>query len=138
MAELVSLMLDSRWMYAFTVVLMIIGLYAMLLKHNLVKKLIGMNIFQGSITLFYVLIAYKKGGSVPIWDEAAVGRAAADYMNPIPHGLMLTAIVVSVATTAVGLGLLIVIHREFHTLDEDELLREMRKREVERRLGRRD
>jgi multicomponent Na+:H+ antiporter subunit C len=63
---------------------------------------------------------------VPIWDAALPD--AADYVNPIPHGLMLTAIVVSVATTGVGLALLIRIHRNFGTLDEDALLDAMRRR----------
>jgi multicomponent Na+:H+ antiporter subunit C len=120
----------GNWAYAFTVVLLIIGLYGMLLKRNLIKKLIGMNIFQGAIILAYVVFAYKKDGSVPVimFDEShhAIEQAS-QYMNPIPHGLMLTAIVVGVATTGVGLALLILIHKNFGTLEEDELMERLRR-----------
>jgi multicomponent Na+:H+ antiporter subunit C len=111
----------ERWPYVCTLVLMLIGLYGMLGKKNLVKKLIGLNIFQTAIILFFIVQAYKAGATVPIWD-AQHGAVAAAYVNPIPHGLMLTAIVVSVAITGVALALLIRIHRNFGTLDEPELL----------------
>ena len=75
-----------------TIVLLIIGLYGMLLKRNFVKKLIGMNIFQAAIILCYIVFAFKEGASVPVWSPDDVGSDAASYMNPIPHGLMLTAI----------------------------------------------
>jgi multicomponent Na+:H+ antiporter subunit C len=113
--------LAPRWPYVCSVVLMLIGLYGMLGKRNLVKKLIGLNIFQTAIILFFIVQAYKTGASVPIWD-AEIGTSADAYVNPIPHGLMLTAIVVSVATTGVALALLIRIQRNFGTLDEPELL----------------
>ena len=114
-------MLIEHWAYALTVVMILIGLYGMLLKSNLVKKLIGMNIFQGAIILFFIVHAYKDDATVPIWD-AALGEHAADYINPIPHGLMLTAIVVSVATTGVALAVLSLIHKRVGPLEEDELL----------------
>ena len=120
----------GQWPYAFTVVLLMIGLYGMLLKRNLIKKLIGMNIFQGAIILAYVVFAYKKDGTVPIimFDEQhrAIEQAS-QYMNPIPHGLMLTAIVVGVATTGVGLALLILIYRSYGTLEESELMKRLRR-----------
>jgi multicomponent Na+:H+ antiporter subunit C len=122
MAEYVRI----HWPYVTTLVLMLVGLYGMALKRNLVKKLIGLNVFQAAIILFFIVHAWVTGGSVPIWDAALPD--AADYVNPIPHGLMLTAIVVSVATTGVGLALLIRIHRNFGTLDEDALLDAMRRR----------
>ena len=112
--------------YLATVVLMLVGLYGMALKQNLMKKLIGLNVFQAAIILFFIVHAWVSGGSVPIWDDRLPD--AADYVNPIPHGLMLTAIVVSVATTGVALALLIRIHRNFGTLDEDDLLATMRRR----------
>ncbi len=115
----------ERWPYLATVALLLIGLWGMIFKQNLVKKLIGMNIFQGAIILFFIVHAYKTGASVPVYD-AAIGTAAELYINPIPHGLMLTAIVVSVATTGVALALLSIIHRRFGTLEEDELLRRLR------------
>ncbi len=112
------------WLY---VIIMMIGLYAMLAKRNLVKKLIGMNIFQTAIILFYVSIGVKKGNvNVPIivgshGHESQIIHAA-DYLNPLPHVLMLTAIVVSIATTGVALAVLIQIYRRYHTLDEDEII----------------
>ncbi len=112
------------WVY---VILMMIGLYAMLAKRNLVKKLIGMNIFQTAIILFYVSIGVKKGPvQVPIilTEHGHVVQAirATDYLNPLPHVLMLTAIVVSIATTGVALAVLILIYRRYQTLNEDEIL----------------
>jgi multicomponent Na+:H+ antiporter subunit C len=118
--------LVPRWPYVCTVLLMLIGLYGMLGKQNLVKKLIGLNVFQTAIILFFIVQAYKTSASVPIWD-ARLGAVAAAYVNPIPHGLMLTAIVVSVAITGVALALLIRIHRNFGTLDEPELLDAMKR-----------
>jgi multicomponent Na+:H+ antiporter subunit C len=124
MSELQALFVD-RWPYVATTILILIGLWGMVFKHNLVKKLIGMNIFQGAIILFFIVHAYKTGASVPVYSPE-VGSQAEQYMNPIPHGLMLTAIVVSVATTGVALTLLTVIHRRFGTLEEDELLHRLR------------
>lgn len=121
-------LLTDRWAYALTVLLLLIGLHGMLVKQNLLKKLIGMNIFQGAIILFFIVYGYKTGGTVPVLD-AAHGNDPARYHNPIPHGLMLTAIVVSVATTGVGLALLIRIFRRFGSIDEAEVLARMRRRE---------
>lgn len=119
-----SLVLD-RWPYVLTVLLLLIGLYGMLVKQNLMKKLIGMNVLQGAIILFFIVYGYKTSGTVPILDPA-FGLDPARYDNPIPHGLMLTAIVVSVATTGVALALLIRIYRRFGTIDEAELLERLR------------
>jgi multicomponent Na+:H+ antiporter subunit C len=114
------------WIY---VVLLMIGLYAMIGKKNLVKKLIGMNIFQSAIILFYISIGVKTGGAtVPILMGDGHGHGhqlidVANYMNPLPHVLMLTAIVVSIATTGVALAILILIYRRYNTLEEDEILK---------------
>ena len=106
--------------------LLLVGLYGMLAKRNLVKKLVGMNIFQTSIILFYIAIASKRNATVPVIDPALGSMDPAHYINPLPHTLMLTAIVVSVATTGVGFALLISIFRRYGTLDEDTLLKRMR------------
>ena len=106
--------------------LLLVGLYGMLAKRNLVKKLIGMNIFQTAIILFYIASASKWNATVPVIDPALGSVDPADYINPLPHTLMLTAIVVSVATTGVGFALLISIYRRYRTLDEDTLLKRMR------------
>ncbi len=117
----------SKYNFWFYVVLMMIGLFAMLAKRNLVKKLIGMNIFQTAIILFYVSIGVKKGSvHVPIiiggHGHGVQLIHAADYLNPLPHVLMLTAIVVSIATTGVALAVMILIYNRYQTLNEDEII----------------
>lgn len=118
----------NYWIY---IVLMMIGLYAMIVKKNLVKKIIGMNILQTAIILFYVSIGTKKGATIPIiahghGNETAHAIRAADYINPLPHVLMLTAIVVAVATLGVALALVIKIHKQYGTLEEDEINEQIR------------
>ena len=112
----------NYWLY---VVLMMIGFYAMIGKRNLVKKLLGMNIFQTAIILFYVSTGVKRGANIPIVDKHAAlshGVDASQVINPLPHVLMLTAIVVSVSVTGVALAILVRIYREYGTLEEDEIL----------------
>ena len=128
MPEILQMIVDkyNYWLY---IVLMMIGLYAMISKNNLIKKLVGMNIFQTSIILFYVSIGYKTNATIPIIENAHGGGHgaselvihAADYINPLPHVLMLTAIVVSVATFGVALALAVKIHQRYQTLEEDEI-----------------
>jgi multicomponent Na+:H+ antiporter subunit C len=115
----------NYWMY---VVLIMIGFYGMMGKNNLMKKLIGMNIFQWSIILFYISIGSKRGATVPVVDLSLhpIVRAS-DYINPLPHVLMLTAIVVGVATTGIALSLLIILYRRYGTIEEDEILEALRK-----------
>ncbi|HJN03264.1 MAG: cation:proton antiporter subunit C [Nitrospinota bacterium] len=105
----------NYWVY---ITLMMIGFYAMIEKENLIKKIIGMNIFQTAVFLFYISIAKVKGGTAPIlWEKEGI-----PYDNPIPHVLILTAIVVSVSTTAVALALIIRIFKEYGTIEEDKIL----------------
>ncbi|MEZ5274974.1 MAG: cation:proton antiporter subunit C [Opitutaceae bacterium] len=173
MTDLFDLVL-ARLNYWIYVVLMMIGLFAMITKKNLIKKLIGMSIFQTAIILFYVSLGVKEGADLPIiqhharhdathqavtpgegagsheadvnapdpipeheHDEsaaAAVGGAnapAADPVadaitNPLPHVLMLTAIVVGVATLGVGLAVVQVIFLQFRSIEEDEILEQIR------------
>ena len=114
------------------IILMMIGFYAMIGKRNLVKKLVGLNIFQWSIILFFVSLGAKEGGTIPIVKGGHGSHGAetlvqaADYINPLPHVLMLTAIVVGVATTGVALALLLRIYKTYGTLEEDELIRRVR------------
>lgn len=116
----------GRYIYFMTAVLLVIGLYGMIAKRNLIKKLIGMNIFQTAIFLFFIQGATKPGATVPVLD-ARFGTEAARYINPLPHVLILTAIVVSVATTGVALALLITIYRRYRSLDEGIILERMRR-----------
>jgi multicomponent Na+:H+ antiporter subunit C len=116
----------NYWLY---VVLMMIGFYAMIGKRNLVKKLLGMNIFQTAIILFYVSTGVKRGGRIPILDKHAAlshGIDVNQIINPLPHVLMLTAIVVSVSVTGVALAILVRIYRQYGTLEEDEILEKIR------------
>jgi multicomponent Na+:H+ antiporter subunit C len=115
----------------FAVILMMIGLYAMITKNNLIKKLIGMSIFQTAIILFYISIGVKEGAQIPIIRHHAPEPGAAahhetinpdEYSNPLPHVLMLTAIVVGVATLGVALAVAQIIYKNSGTLEEDELL----------------
>jgi multicomponent Na+:H+ antiporter subunit C len=126
----------NYWMY---IGLMMIGFYAMMAKRNLVKKIIGMNIFQSAIIFFYISTSVKKGGAtVPILEYAhghathgiEHGANAIDvmqYANPLPHVLMLTAIVVMVATLGVALAVVILIYRRYGTLEEDEIMKLVRR-----------
>ena len=107
-----------------------------MMKKNLVKKLIGMTIFQVSIIIFYISSAVKWGGTVPILDNPDIENVhhgltgaieTAKYINPLPHTLMLTAIVVGVATTGVAFALVISIYKRYKTLNETELLERMKK-----------
>jgi multicomponent Na+:H+ antiporter subunit C len=115
----------SRYVYFMIVVLLAIGLYGMLGKHNLLKKLIGMNIFQTAIFLFFIEGATKRGGSVPVIDEI-LGMEAAQYVNPLPHVLILTGIVVAISLTGVALAFLLVIYRAYKTLDDRAIMANMK------------
>lgn len=126
MGELVAFVV-SKYNYWGALALLLIGLYGMLAKNNLLKKVIGMSIFQSAIILFYISIGEKKGATIPILLHAADGAAhgpvdPAAYANPLPHVLMLTAIVVGVSTLGVALAILQQIHREHGTIEEDEIL----------------
>jgi multicomponent Na+:H+ antiporter subunit C len=117
----------NYWIYA---IIMMVGLYAMLAKNNLIKKIIGMGIFQTAIIVFYVSIGAKRGGTIPIIEhghgpEVHEAIRALDYVNPLPHVLMLTAIVVSVGTLGVALALALRIYTEYNTLQEDEILEQI-------------
>ena len=120
----------SKYNYWIYIILMMVGFYAMIGKRNLVKKLVGMNIFQTAIILYFISTAAKKGATIPIVEhghgEAVHAIHAVQYVNPLPHVLMLTAIVVMVSTFGVALALIIMIHRRYKTLEEDEIL-ELRK-----------
>ncbi|MDT8357271.1 MAG: cation:proton antiporter subunit C [Methanomicrobiaceae archaeon] len=118
MIEAFMELLLSRHNYWMAIILILIGLYALIAKQNLVKKIIGLNIFQTAIFLFYISLAYVDGGTAPIYVRE--GEAAL-YVNPLPHVLILTAIVVGVSVTAVALSLIVRIYEEYGVIDEDEL-----------------
>jgi len=101
------------------VVLMMVGFYGVIAKTNLFKKIVSLGLFQTAIFLLYISMAVTHDGVAPI----AVEGDAVDYNNPIPHVLMLTAIVVSIAVTAVGLALAMEIKRAYGTIETDEIER---------------
>ena len=125
MADIIHI-IQTKYYYLVVIFLMMIGLYATLSSRNLIKKVIGINIFQISVFLFYIAMSKVKHGTAPIlWDKSHV------YDNPLPHVLILTAIVVSVSTTAVALALVINIHKEYGTIEEDRIL-EKQKLDIDR------
>ncbi len=110
--------LAGLWHYWVVIALMMIGMYTMIARENLVKKIMGLNLFQVSVILFYVSLGKVAGGTAPILIE---GAPATVYSNPLPHVLMLTAIVVGVAVTAVGLALVVRIQGAYGTSEDAEL-----------------
>jgi multicomponent Na+:H+ antiporter subunit C len=118
----------ARFPYWMSAALIAVGLYGMIGKRSLVKKLIGMNIFQSAIILFFVAGSLREGATLPIFESAhsAVAPRAEDFVNPLPHVLMLTAIVVSVAITGVALAFLVRMHDEFGDTDEEAILEKVR------------
>ncbi len=102
--------------YWVALILLVCGLIIVLDSRNLVKKLVGLGIFQSAVFLVFISMGKKSGGSAPILDAAV-----SVYSNPVPHVLILTAIVVGVATTAVGLALITRIRHAYGTIDEDEI-----------------
>ena len=124
MNELISVVI-SKYNYWIYIALMMIGFYAIIVKNNLVKKIIGMNIVQTAIILFFISTGAKKDSTLPIITHGHGSTThtvhAADYINPLPHVLMLTAIVVAVATLGVALALAIKIYHQYNTLEEDEI-----------------
>jgi len=108
--------------YWAAIALAMIGLYAIIAPSNLIKKLIGLGMFQSAIFLIYITAGKVEGGTAPIIDAAY-----AVYSNPLPHVLILTAIVVAVSTLAVGLALTVAIKRAYGTVEEDEIVEQDRR-----------
>ncbi len=105
--------------YTAAIVLFLVGLYAVAIMPNLIKKIMGINIMETAVFLFIVSIGYLDGGAAPVVD----GSANAEMVNPIPQALILTGIVVAVSITAVGLAICIMLYRRFGTLDAREIHR---------------
>lgn len=106
----------AHYNYWIVILLMMTGFYIVVSRGNLVKKLVGLNIFQTSVFLLYITIGKVSGGTAPILDANI-----SVYSNPLPHVLILTAIVVGVATTALGLALVVRIRESYGTIEEEEL-----------------
>lgn len=103
------------WVFA---VLLMIGFYAIIANPNLIKKLIGLSIFQSAVFLLYITMDKVEGGTAPILQDSVANTL---YSNPLPQVLILTAIVVGISTTALGLGILVRIKEEYGTVEEHEI-----------------
>ena len=117
MIDPVSIITES-WNYLIVICLMMGGLFVVISQNNMVKKLVGLAIFQTSVFLFYITVGKVAGGTAPILMKSS----DVAYSNPLPHVLILTAIVVGVATTALGLALVLRIHAAFGSIEDDEVL----------------
>ncbi|MDH5572489.1 MAG: cation:proton antiporter subunit C [Gammaproteobacteria bacterium] len=106
----------GHYNYWIAIFLMMVGFYTVISRGNLVKKIIGLNIFQVSVFLLYISMSTVKDGAAPIIADGVIL-----YSNPLPHVLILTAIVVGVATTALGLALVVRIKEAYGTIEEDEI-----------------
>ena len=109
--------IGGHFTYFITIFLMIAGLFIVIARGNLIKKLVGLGIFQTSVYLLYLAPAKLVGGTAPI-----LSPAFTTYSNPLPHVLILTAIVVGVATLALGLALVVRIREGYDSIEEDEIL----------------
>jgi multicomponent Na+:H+ antiporter subunit C len=119
----------NYWLF---IVLMMTGLYIVVAKGNLIKKIVGLNMFQTAVFMLYISMGKIAGGTAPIFPLDMKIDPEVAYSNPLPHVLILTAIVVGIATTALGLALIVRIREEFDTIEEDEILA------IEQRLARED
>lgn len=106
----------GHYNYWIVIFLMMAGFYTVISNNNLVKKIAGLNIFQTSVFILYISLGYVIGGAAPILEEGVT-----QYSNPLPHVLILTAIVVGVATTALGLALVVRIREAYGTVEEEEI-----------------
>ena len=107
----------AHWNYYLVIILMMLGFYAVIARGNMVKKMVGLNIFQTSVFMLYISVGKIDGGTAPI----LTGDPASVYSNPLPHVLILTAIVVGVATTAVGYALIIRVYEAYGTIEDDDV-----------------
>lgn len=121
MMEILNEFLKTKGIYSLVMILFFLGVYGMVLSKNYMKKLMAMNIMQVAVIFFYLCFAQKDGGMIPILNGATTNPEA--YINPLPHGLMLTAIVVSLGTTGVAIALLMRIKEIYGSVEEVEVLR---------------
>ena len=123
----------NYWLF---IVLMMTGLFIVVARGNLLKKIVGLNIFQTSVFMLYISIGKVTGGTAPIYSVDSQGHVNADpeivYSNPLPHVLILTAIVVGIATTSLGLALIVRIREAYDTIEEEDILK------IERELSAQD
>ena len=125
--------LSQYLIYWLTIALFIIGPCGMIFAKNMIKKLMSMNVMQVAVIVFFLALGQKYDGTVPV--EVPEITEAAGYVNPLPHALMLTAIVVGLATTGVALSILLLIQRYYKSLEEDEVLSRIEEDDVLRSMN---
>lgn len=108
----------NYWLF---IILMMTGLFIVVARGNLLKKIVGLNLFQAAVFMLYISIGKASGGTAPIFPTDMNIDQSVIYSNPLPHVLILTAIVVGIATTSLGLALIVRIREEYHTIEEDEI-----------------
>ena len=118
---LINAFLTTKGIYLLTFILLGLGMAGIIVCNNYMKKVMCMNIMQVAVIFFFLCLGQKSGGTIPVAMSDIIH--AADYVNPLPHGLMLTAIVVSLGTTGVGLALLTRIWDRFGTIEEDDMIK---------------
>lgn len=119
--DVINNFLATEGIYSLVLILLFLGLYGMIVSNNYMKKMMAMNVMQVAVIFFYLCFAQKDGGMIPILNGLTTDPNA--YINPLPHALMLTAIVVSLGTTGVALALLMRIKETYGSVEEDEVLR---------------
>lgn len=119
--EVLNEFLKTKGIYSLVMILFFLGVYGMVLSKNYMKKLMAMNVMQVAVIYFYLCLAQKDGAMIPILNGSTTDPN--EYINPLPHGLMLTAIVVSLGTTGVALALLMRIKEIYGSVEEVEVLR---------------
>ena len=112
--------LATKGIYSLVLILLFLGMYGMIVSNNYMKKMMAMNVMQVAVIFFFLCFAQKEGGMIPILDGITTNPDL--YINPLPHALMLTAIVVSLGTTGVAIALLMRIKETFGSVEEDEIL----------------
>ncbi len=108
----------NYWLF---IILMMTGLYIVVARGNLLKKIVGLNLFQSAVFMLYISMGKITGGTAPIFPVDMKIDPAVVYSNPLPHVLILTAIVVGIATTALGLALILRIRETYDSIEEDEI-----------------
>lgn len=119
--DVINNFLATKGIYSLVLILMFLGMFGMIISNNYMKKMMAMNVMQVAVILFFLCFAQKTGGMIPILNGVTTDPSL--YINPLPHALMLTAIVVSLGTTGVAIALLMRIKETYGSVEEDEILR---------------
>ena len=121
MLDIINNFLATKGIYSLVLILMFLGMFGMIISNNYMKKMMAMNVMQVAVILFFLCFAQKEGGMIPILNGITTDPSL--YINPLPHALMLTAIVVSLGTTGVAIALLMRIKETYGSVEEDDILR---------------